>query len=71
MLRHNLFEHFDNRLQQAETDLMRLKTAIEIYGLRINERDINGERDITAQYLEGAEAACEEYRRLIREWPDA
>jgi len=71
MSRNGLRKHLEERLAVAEEDLKRLKTAIAQHNLRVLERDVNGQRDVTEVHLKDAEGACEEYRRLMSWWfPD-
>ena len=68
MSRKDLTEHLAGLVKAAEEDLKRFKTAIAQHKLRIYERDVNGERDITDRHLTEAEATVEEYRTLMRDW---
>jgi hypothetical protein len=68
MSRENPIDYLNERLRAAEEEVARFKTAIADHGMHCYERDINGERDITARMLKEDESVCEEYRRLIQLW---
>jgi hypothetical protein len=60
-------KYFLDRLAKAEADLAKFKSAISMHGLRIRERDANGERDVTEKHLLDAEREVEEYRTIVRD----
>jgi hypothetical protein len=68
MPRKDALEYLNRRLKEAEDSLVQFQLAIIDHGLRVRERDVNGERDITDRCLKDEVAACNEYRRLIDEW---
>jgi hypothetical protein len=68
MPRKDLLEYLAERLKKAEDELTAFKAAIANHGLRIRERDDQGERDVTDRHLREAEETCEECRTLLREW---
>jgi hypothetical protein len=68
MSREDLLKYLKRRLTESEDSLAQFQLAIIDHGLRVRERDVNGERDITDRCLKEEVAACDEYRRLIDEW---
>lgn len=68
MSRLDVLEYLRRRLKESQDGLERLKAAVERHGLRVLERDIKGQRDVTDRHLIEAESACEEYRKLIDDW---
>lgn len=68
MSRKDLTEHLLRCVAREERALADFKEAIEKHHFQIFERDVNGERDTTDRHLKEHEAACEEYRRLMRMW---
>lgn len=60
-------EYFTKRLAEAEKELAGFENAVAKHGLRVFERDVNGERDVTGRSRKMLEDTVEEYRRCLRE----
>jgi hypothetical protein len=60
-------EYFTKRLAEAEKELAGFENAVAKHGLRVFERDANGERDVTERDRRMLQDAVEEYRRCLRD----
>ena len=60
-------ERVESWLAEAEQELARFENAVANHGLRVFERDANGERNVTDQARQRLQATIEEYRRLLRD----
>jgi hypothetical protein len=60
-------EYFTKRLAEAERALAGFENAVAHYGLRVFERDLHGERDITERHRKMLQGEIEEYRKCLRD----
>jgi hypothetical protein len=60
-------EYFTARLAEAEEELAGFENCVAKHGLRVIERDVNGERDVTGRSREMLQDTIEEYRRCLRD----
>jgi hypothetical protein len=59
--------YFSARLAEAEKELAGFENCVAKHGLRVFERDVNGERDVTGQSRKMLQDAVEEYHRCLRD----
>jgi hypothetical protein len=59
--------YFSARLAEAEKELAAFENAVAKHGLRVFERDVNGERDVTGRSRKMLQDAVDEYRRCLRD----
>jgi len=59
--------YFTKRLAEAEKELAAFDNCVAKHGLRVFERDVNGERDVTGRSRKMLQDAVEEYRRCLRD----
>lgn len=60
-------EYFTKALAEAEKELAGFENAVAKHGLRVFERDVNGERDVTERERKVLRDAVNEYRRCLRD----
>jgi hypothetical protein len=60
-------EYFTKRLAEAENGLAGFENAVAQHGLRVFERDQNGERDVTERSRRMLQDEIEEYRKCLRD----
>ena len=59
--------YFSARLAEAEKELAGFENCVAKHGLRVFERDVNGERDVTGRSRKMLQDAVQEYRRCLRD----
>lgn len=59
-------EYFTRRLSEAEKELAAFENAVAHHGLRVFERDQNGERDVTGRSRQLLQDEIDEYRECLR-----
>src|SRR5438874_869568 len=60
-------EYFTRGLAEAEKELAGFENCVAKHGLRVFERDVNGERDVTGRARKMLQDAIDEYRRCLRD----
>ena len=63
-------KYFSARLAEAEKELAgfeNVENAVAQHGLRVFERDVDGERDVTERSRKILQEAIDEYRRCLRD----